>query len=139
MSQVLLDASVMVALFDNDDVHHKSNVAKLQRCYIQGLGLLTTWPCVTEASYMLSPHNHFGLLTWLGQGACDVAAFEVAELPQMMAWMRIYSEPKKTLMDFADVSLMWLAMHRQVRKILTEDTRDFFRYRLPDGRAFEIL
>jgi len=34
---------------------------------------------------------------------------------------------------------MWLAMQRQVRKILTEDTRDFFRYRLPDGQAFEIL
>jgi hypothetical protein len=26
-----------------------------------------------------------------------------------------------------------------VRKILTEDTRDFFRYRLPNGQAFEIL
>jgi len=29
MSQVLLDASVMVALFDDDDVCHKSNVVKL--------------------------------------------------------------------------------------------------------------
>ena len=139
MSRVLLDASVMVALFDDDDIHHKSNVIKLEKCYAQGFSLQTTWPCVTEASYMLSPHNHFGLLTWLTQGACDVAAFEVSELPQMMTWMRTYSEPKKTLMDFADASLMWLAMKKQVRKILTEDTRDFFRYRLPDGQTFEIL
>ena len=88
---------------------------------------------------MLSPHNHFGLLAWLAQGACDVTTFEVSDLSQMMTWMQTYSEPKKTLMDFADASLMWLAMQRQVRKILTEDTRDFFRYRLPDGQAFEIL
>ncbi len=139
MSQVLLDASVMVALFDDDDEYHNSNVAKLQTCHGHGLNLLTTWPCVTEASYLLSPQNHFGLLSWLAQGACDVAAFEVSELPQMMAWMRAYSEPRKTQMDFADASLMWLAMQRQVRKILTEDTRDFFRYRLPDGQTFEIL
>ena len=139
MSQVLLDASVMVALFDDDDVCHDSNVIKLESCHSQGLSLLTTWPCVTEASYLLSPHNHFGMLSWLTQGACDVAAFEVSDLSQMMAWMQTYSEPKKTLMDFADASLMWLAMQRRVRKILTEDTRDFFRYRLPDGQAFEIL
>lgn len=139
MSRVLLDASVMVALFDDDDVCHYSNVVKLERCYSHGLGLLTTWPCVTEASYMLSPHNHLGLLAWLAQGACDVAAFEVSDLSPMMGWMQTYSEPKKTLMDFADASLMWLAMQQQVRKILTEDKRDFFRYRLPDGQAFEIL
>ena len=139
MSQVLLDASVMVALFDDDDVCHDSNVIKLESCHSQGLSLLTTWPCVTEASYLLSPHNHFGMLSWLTQGACDVAAFEVSDLSQMMAWMQTYSEPKKTQMDFADASLMWLAMQRQVRKILTEDTRDFFRYRLPDGQMFEIL
>ena len=139
MSRVLLDASVMVALFDDDDVCHRSNVVKLERCYSQGVSLLTTWPCVAEASYILSPHNHLGLLSWLAQGACDVSAFEVSELPQMMTWMRTYNEPKKTLMDFADASLMWLAMQQQVRKILTEDTRDFFRYRLPNGQAFEIL
>lgn len=137
--EVLLDASVMVALFDDDDTHHASNVAKLERCYRQNWSLLTTWPCVTEASYLLSPRNHFGLLSWLAQGACDVPTLEVSELPQMMAWMRTYSEPQKTLMDLADASLMWLAMHRQANKILTEDVRDFYRYKLPDGRAFEIL
>ncbi len=139
MKRVLVDASVLVALFDDSDARHDANVEKLVRCHKADMGLITTWPCVTEASHLLSPQNHFGLLTWLSQGACEVAAFEVHDLSQMMDWMRTYSEPKKTLMDLADASLMWLAMHLQTRKVLTQDHRDFFRYRLPDGNSFEVI
>ena len=42
-------------------------------------------------------------------------------------------------MDLADASLVWLAADTGVTTIMTLDVRDFSRYRLPDGRAFEIL
>ena len=42
-------------------------------------------------------------------------------------------------MDLADASRDWLACASGVPRILTMDVRDFLRYRLPDGRAFEIL
>ena len=42
-------------------------------------------------------------------------------------------------MDLADASLYWLACESGVTRIFTVDVRDFSRYRLPDGRAFEIL
>ena len=42
-------------------------------------------------------------------------------------------------MDLADASLVWLAEQTGVTRIMTLDVRDFSRYRLADGRAFEIL
>jgi predicted nucleic acid-binding protein len=53
--------------------------------------------------------------------------------------MRRYTETPKTRMDLADASLVWLAADSGVTQIMTMDVRDFSRYRLPDGRAFEIL
>jgi hypothetical protein len=42
-------------------------------------------------------------------------------------------------MDLADATLVWLAAETGVTTILSMDVRDFARYRLPDGRSFEIL
>jgi predicted nucleic acid-binding protein len=42
-------------------------------------------------------------------------------------------------MDLADASLVWLAEETGVTTILTQDVRDFSRYRLPDGRGFTLL
>ncbi|MFD2376433.1 hypothetical protein ACFSTJ_01840 [Ottowia pentelensis] len=42
-------------------------------------------------------------------------------------------------MDLADASLVWLANETGVTAVMTVDHRDFSRYRLPDGRAFDIL
>jgi hypothetical protein len=79
------------------------------------------------------------LLNWLGKGGASVMNFEAADLPQFLPWMQGYSEQHKSLMDLADASLVWLASHLGTQLILTDDRRDFLRYRLPDGRAFEIL
>jgi uncharacterized protein len=50
-----------------------------------------------------------------------------------------WTERPRTEMDLADATLVWLAAETGVLRVLTLDTRDFARYRLPDGRAFEIL
>jgi uncharacterized protein len=39
----------------------------------------------------------------------------------------------------ADASLVWLAADTGVTTVMTLDVRDFSRYRLPDGRSFDIL
>lgn len=57
----------------------------------------------------------------------------------MVALMRRYTESPRTEMDFADASLVWLAADSGVTTVMTMDVRDFSRYRLPDGRAFELL
>jgi hypothetical protein len=57
----------------------------------------------------------------------------------MAELMRRYTESPRTEMDLADASLVFLASDTGVTRIMTLDVRDFSRYRLADGRAFEIL
>ena len=57
----------------------------------------------------------------------------------MTSWMRRYSERDKREMDLADVSLCWLAGETGVTEIMTVDTIEFSRYRLPRKKAFVIL
>ena len=138
MSTVMLDASVMVALFDDADRHHEDCVARLSALPL-GTPLWTTWPCITEASYLLAPRNHLALLSWVHKGAADVAPLAVEDLPPLITWMNQYTEAGKTLMDLADASLVWAAVQKGARRILTLDERGFLRYRLPDGQALQVV
>lgn len=138
MKYVLLDASVMVALFNVNEVHHNLYREKIRTSQSEGTHMVSTWPCVTEASYHLSPTGHIVMLKWLAASVM-IDEMTVADLPQMVGYMERYTEPRKILMDFADASLVMLATKLDCNKILTEDRRDFLRYRLPDGRGFEVV
>ena len=56
----------------------------------------------------------------------------------MLPLMRQYTGARRE-MDFADATLVWAAAETGTTQIWTIDVRDFYRYRLPDGRAFDIL
>ena len=101
--------------------------------------LATTWPCITEASYLLSPPQRYTLLRWVGAGALAVFPFGQESLDVIVDLMRRYTEAPRTEMDLTDASLVSLASDTGVTRIMTLDVRDFSRYGLPDGRAFEIL
>lgn len=139
MRNVLLDAGPIVALFAVDDRHHARFDAVLRRLGEDGLRLLTTWPCIVEAAYLLDAPQRFEMLHWIEIGGAQVYPFEAQHLGDMTGWMRRYTEHGKREMDFADASLYWLAVATGIREILTVDNADFARYRLPDGRGFEIL
>lgn len=102
---VLLDASVMVALFDDRDRCHASCLARMGQLP-PGTELLTTWPCVTESSYLLAPRNHLALLGWLHQGGARLVHAETHELGDWMVWMQRYSDQGKALVDVAEASLV---------------------------------
>lgn len=138
MKYVLLDASVLVALFDVNELHHDLYKRKIRASQSEGRHLISTWPCVTEASYHLSPMGHIVMLKWLATSVM-VDEMTVADLPLMVDYMERYTEPRKIVMDFADASLVRLAIKLDCIHILTEDRRDFLRYRLPDGRGFEVV
>ena len=139
MRSVLLDAGPQIALFATDDRHHarfNDLVGKLSKA---GLRLMTTWPCVVEAAYLLEPQQRYELLRWIELGGAVVYPFAPHDLREMVRWMRRYTEPGKREMDMADASLYWLAAETGVTEIMTTDVADFSRYRLPDGRAFSLL
>ena len=101
--------------------------------------LSTTWPCVIEASYMLGASQRYVLLRWVAAGAISVFPHTQEALADFVPLMQRYTEAPHTQMDLADASLVSLAAETGVTRIMTLDVRDFSRYRLPDGREFEIL
>ena len=141
MKTALLDASAMVALFRASDVGHAHYRALLdsQAPQYQQYQLHSTWPCVTEASHLLKGRDRLLLLRWIGHGAVQLFPLDAAELLELVPLMERYSEPPRSVMDLADASLYWLAQETGTTVVMTLDVRDFSRYRLPDGRSFEIL
>lgn len=137
MIVALLDAGPLIALFDAQDTFHGRFRMMLTQPDLP-LRLHTTWPCVTEASHMLGARERLGLLRWMGAGGAQIFPFDAADLSDMSDWMLRYSSARAE-MDFADASLYWVAAETGINRIMTLDVRDFSRYRLPDGRAFEIL
>jgi predicted nucleic acid-binding protein len=135
----LIDSGPLIALFAVDDHHHARFDAMVKELSLGGLRLVTTWPCIVEASYLLEMPQRFEMLKWIELGGAVVYPFEPAHLGDIVRWMRRYSEGGKREMDLADASLYWLAAETGVTEILTVDVADFSRYRLPRGKAFALL
>lgn len=128
----------MVALFCQSDRYHGYFRQRIVEASPRPQ-MHTTWPCVIEASHILGPRDRLALLQWVGHGAVQIFPFDAPDLLEMCVWMEQYTQPPRTEMDLADGSLYWLACESGVTQILTTDVRDFSRYRLPDGRGFDIL
>ena len=129
----------MVAAFGTRQPQAAHYIALLQKAALEQWSLSTTWPCVVEASYLLSPPQRTTFLKWIGARAIDVFPFSQESLLDIVPMMAQFTETPRTEMDLADASLLWLATDTGVDRIMTLDVRDFSRYRLPGGRSFEIL
>jgi predicted nucleic acid-binding protein len=136
---VLIDAGPLIALFAVDDAHHARYDQLVSQASPGTLRLVTTWPCVVEAAYLLRAKLRFEMLDWIGRGAVQVYPFDTAHLMVMVPWMRRYGTSTRREMDLADASLIWLAHETGLREIMTTDVNDFTRYRLPDGGALKLL
>lgn len=138
MSPALLDASAIVALFDRSDPAHAHYRAMLASGAAVDR-MHTTWPCVTEAAHLLRGDARYAMLRWIGIGGAQVYPLDPVALLELAPLMQAWTEPPRTEMDLADATLVWLAVDTGVTRVMTLDRRDFGRYRLPDGRGFEIL
>jgi predicted nucleic acid-binding protein len=139
MAAALVDGSALVAAFGASQPKASYYQSLFQQAAEQQWSLSTTWPCVTEASYLVSPPQRYTLLRWLGAGAIVVYPLVQEELGEFVDLMHRYTQAPRSEMDLADASLVWLAEQTGVTSVMTMDVRDFSRYRLLDGRAFEIL
>ena len=139
MRNVLIDAGPLIALFAVDDAYHVRYDSLVTESAASGLRLVTTWPCVTEASHILDAPLRFELLEWIERGGVQVFPFDASHLALMLPWMRRYTEKYKRDMDLADASLLWLAHETGLREIMTVDVKDCARYRLPGGKALALL
>jgi predicted nucleic acid-binding protein len=122
---ILTDAGPLVALLDRGESSHAACVA----CLHELTGpMLTTWPALTEAMYLLGEAG--------GWTAQDALPFQgPAQSERTRALMAKYRDRP---MDLADASLVVLAEERKLRDIFTLDRADFATYRLHRRQTFRL-
>ena len=134
---ILTDTGPIVALLDSDDPYHSQCLAASQR--LPGEPFLTTWPCFTEAMYLLglAGGHRYRVSLWDLYRAGNLVLHnptpgETGRMAQLMA--QYHDRP----MGLADASLVAAAESLSWRQVFTLDG-DFYIYRLNDGTTLEVL
>lgn len=133
----LIDAGPLVALVNKKDNRHADCLATMAT--LPHGPLLTTWPCFTEAMYLLFGSSRYpgqeSLWQFRSSGRLLLHDATAAEVDRMAELMDKY---QNVPMDLADASLIAAAEQRGLRLIFTLD-RDFYIYRLADGSALQVV
>ena len=135
MPAVLVDTGPLVALLDRSDPDHAACQETLGSL---NDSMVTVWPVVTEAMYMLRAYGKAQEALWemIEMGAVEILPLGVDDVPRMKELMRKFRDLP---MDLADAALVRVAERERLRRIFTLDRRDFQIYRpLRIGR-FVIL
>lgn len=135
MRGVLVDAGPLVALLDQNDLHHVACVTALKTLRDP---LITVWPAFTEAMYLLgsSWHGQKALWSRVETGALALAPLDESDATRMRALMEKYRDLP---MDLADAALVRIAEREDLTRIFTIDRRHFSIYRPGRRRRFSIL
>ena len=132
---VLVDTGPIVAVFDEDDADHETclEVMRSIRC-----PLITIWPVITEAMYLLapSPQTQDRLWEFIVRGSLTLAEITKEDAPRMRQLMRKYGDLP---MDLADAALVRVAERESLRTVFTLDRSDFRVYVPLHIRAFRLL
>lgn len=133
---MLCDAGPLVAIIDRSDRNHARCLAALSTIRSS---LITTWPCFTEAMYLLYRYGgqpaQDELWTYVED---DIVTFHVSsesEQKQMRILMQKYRDIP---MDLADASLVTTAEALNRTQIFTTDS-DFYTYRIGGKTPFEVI
>lgn len=132
---VLLDTGPLVAILHKRDAEHVKCVATAKG--LRGR-LVTCWPVVTEAAWMLRTHPRE--IQRLMDGI-DRGPFLLADLPKEAA-KRIgaFLSRYETLgAQLADAAIMYLSARDAIETVFTLDRRDFGIYRTTKGAALHII
>ena len=134
MSDVLVDASALIAVLDRDDSQHERCVHALKEIRDP---LATVWPALTEAMHLLAdtPRAPGALCEMVADGALKVVHIEAPDLRRVKALMDKYRDLP---MDFADAMLVVAAERDRLTRILTLD-HHFTIYTLPRRARFVVL
>jgi predicted nucleic acid-binding protein len=133
----LTDTGPLVALLDTDDQRHASCMAASDPL---GPGpMVTTWPCFTEAMYLLGKHggHRYQSALWRLYFARHLVIHELSE-SEIDRAAGLMEKFDNVPMDLADASLVAVAESHSVRRVFTTDS-DFRIYRLANGSALEPI
>ncbi|HSO74392.1 MAG TPA: PIN domain-containing protein [Blastocatellia bacterium] len=133
----LVDAGPLIALIDKGQGEAHEKCIAAQKVVVGSL--LTTWPCLAEAMYLLGElggwQGQEALWRFVEKEALIVHGPGKDETTRMRSLMEKYRD---TPMDLADASLVALAEARGLKRIFTLDS-DFYVYRISDLEPFEVF
>jgi len=134
---IIADTGFFVALSNRADQYH---VLALQVVDRLREPVITTYPVITEACYLIARDSSVGVecdfLETLVDGSIEIFGLQEQHIHRIIRLLRRYADLP---MDFADASLVVLAEHLGHGRILTVDRRDFMTYRWHDTKPFENL
>ncbi len=132
---IIVDTGPLVALFDRDDKYH-SQCAKI----LKGIKepLVTTWPVLTEAFYLLnfSASVQDDLWEFIERGGVSINPLEGSALPRCRELMKKYCDLP---MDMPDATLVVLGEEMRLKTVFTLDHKDFRVYRPKHRKNFTLL
>jgi predicted nucleic acid-binding protein len=133
----LCDTGPLVALLNRGDADHTRCLATLEA--LSTSELVTTWPCLTEAMYLLGRVGGLfaqdRLWSYVANRLVSLHVPAAGEWERMRALMRQYGDAP---MDLADASLVTAAERLSVQRVFTLD-RHFRGYRIGGANAFEVV
>jgi predicted nucleic acid-binding protein len=132
---ILVDAGPLVAVLDRDDVHHEACVAALRTIHDP---LVTAWPALTEAMYLLgfAWERQRALWEMIETDILRLLPLDRVDAPRMRALMDKYRDLP---MDLADAALVRIAERDKIYRVFTLDRRHFGVYRPSGARRFSLL
>jgi uncharacterized protein len=128
---ILADTGPIFALIHAGDADHERAVQFARRFTGR---LITTWPVLTEVSYLLAQSDRRSLAVLFGMildGHLSVADLDSDDVQYMRSLTAKYDT-----MDLADASLVAIGERLAVLDVIALDRRDFSRYRTRSRRAF---
>ena len=132
----LTDTGPLVALIDVGEKAHSQCASLLPRLRPP---LVSTWPCWTEALYLLGKSGGypFQRALWLlySSGTLIIHEQNALDADRMRLLMDQYRDAP---MDLADASLVAAAETLGLQTIFTLD-KHFYAYRLLNGRSFQVV
>ena len=134
---ILTDTGPLVALINRNDPDHVACVNIVKR--LPAELLVTTWPCFTEAMYLLFRGSGYpgqrGLWRLRTTGKLNLYDLTPTQVDRTAELMDKYQDRP---MDLADASLVVTAEHLRTQQVFTLDS-DFHIYRLADGSPLKII
>ncbi len=134
---ILTDTGFWYAFFNSRDKHHKQAVHVMQNL---DEGLITTWPVITETSYLLEKAlgvpSQLLFISALESDFIEISDITKQNLGRIQELINKYADLP---MDLADASLVILAEELGHGRILSTDMRDFNTYRWKNHQPFQNL
>ncbi len=125
----------LVAIVRTREKSHEECIAALKTIRPP---LLTCWPVLTEAAWLLrkEPGGIQAIGGLIESGLLKLASVDEAGLAWIITFMERYASMNAQM---ADAALMYIAERDGINTVFTLDRRDFSIYRTTDGRALTVV